>query len=77
MTDVDDPETWHEYEHRPTNIKARRVDCGGLVATSHGPVSIQAGDYLAEDEGGDQYPISGEKFDHFWRPVDREETTNQ
>lgn len=50
------------YRRRPTLILAAQVNEPFTVASRHGPVSGQAGDYVMVSPSGELYPCSQEMF---------------
>ena len=45
------------------------MERGGYVMTREGKATFNAGDYLAFDAQGGQYPISASKFDSLYEPT--------
>ena len=57
---------------KTTPIWAEQADADGSVATKEGESHYRAGDYLVsnDEDGGDAYCISRDKFDAMYEPVD-------
>ena len=50
-------------------VDAVRVEADGAVETIEGASEYKAGDYIVTNPGGDQYPVSADKFDALYQPV--------
>lgn len=52
---------------------AYKTDTPGTVMTREGEVSYDAGDYIAFDNVGGQYPIKADEFNNLYEPTDNPE----
>lgn len=52
---------------------AVKVERDGYVMTREGKATYKAGDYIAFDKQGGQYPISKAEFDNLYEPTDNPE----
>lgn len=62
---------WFAVESVPTEKQARGpVESREEIITREGTVTAYAGDYVMKEEDGGVYPISGEKFERYYRRLD-------
>ena len=58
---------------KPLIKHAIKMERGGYVMTREGKATFNAGDYLAFDAQGGQYPISASKFDSLYELTDKKD----
>lgn len=61
---------WFDVESVPTRKRARGpIDERVEIDTREGTVVAEPGDFVMKEEDGSLYPISGEKFEKYYRRV--------
>lgn len=64
-----DPKSVGKLYKKKSFVWAVQVNKDFSVSTAHGLVFAKAGDYLAEDENGDRWPIKAEVFKTIYEEI--------